>query len=614
MAYLVFARKWRPQVFEDVVGQEHITDTLKRAIEKDRVAHAYIFSGTRGVGKTTTARILAKALNCEKGPTPTPCGTCESCKSVTSGNSFDVMEIDGASNNGVDHIRDLRENIGYTSMGGKYRIVIIDEVHMLSNAAFNALLKTLEEPPEKVIFILATTKPNKILDTIHSRCQRFDFRPISAEHIRGQLVKICTKEQIVYDDKSLELVAEKADGSMRDALSLLDQVYSSCNEDLSEEQVRSVLGLVDTHVYHAIMDSVQTGSFAAVLATLQETLRKGYDIEEFLRGLLDYLRTLLFLAIPGGVSSLADTLEPQYREVSSRFSEGDLLRFSEMATEAEKELRYSSIPRFVIERLLVKMAFMDQTVTVEQLMGIASRGGGGPVANMSTPTPLQPAPSTPELIEPPTISDPVVHMPPIVPESTPQDRVAESLPVIEEPVPPMATVSVTAPSQPLEEVTRVPVSAQEVGETPPSVPEKALPISSQTIKDPVVLWKEFLKELETRRQMLAVQLQKGTPSAHENTLVLTLPFGSDFIQEQLELDKNTIEEELATFSESTWLFSVLCAAKSTESVQQEEKEVALEKEKPIVEKPRVPPNLEEDIRNEPIIQKVIDVFNGEVIS
>ncbi len=199
MAYLVFARKWRPLAFEDVVGQAHITDTLKRAIEKDRVAHAYIFTGTRGVGKTTTARIMARALNCDNGPTTEPCGTCNSCQAVINGNSFDVMEIDGASNNGVDQIRELRDNIGYTSMGGKYRIFVIDEVHMLSTGAFNALLKTLEEPPEKVIFIFATTEPHKIPDTIHSRCQRFDFRAISEEQIGGHLKKICTKESINFD-------------------------------------------------------------------------------------------------------------------------------------------------------------------------------------------------------------------------------------------------------------------------------------------------------------------------------------------------------------------------------------------------------------------------------
>jgi DNA polymerase-3 subunit gamma/tau len=253
MSYLVFARKWRPLTFDDVVGQEHVTGTLKKAIEKNRIAHAYIFSGTRGVGKTTTARILARALNCDKGPTPDPCGTCDSCKGVVSGSSFDVLEIDGASNNSVDDIRQLRENVGYSAMGGKYRIFVIDEVHMLSKAAFNALLKTLEEPPPGVIFIFATTEPQKIPATIHSRCQRYDFRRIVPEQILERLEKICTTETISYEKAALMLIARKADGSMRDALSLLDQVCSYCPERLAEQEVRLVLGLVGMEVYAKIM-------------------------------------------------------------------------------------------------------------------------------------------------------------------------------------------------------------------------------------------------------------------------------------------------------------------------------------------------------------------------
>jgi DNA polymerase-3 subunit gamma/tau len=238
MSYVVFARKWRPLTFEDVVGQEHITETLKKAIEKDRVAHAYIFTGTRGVGKTTTARILARALNCENGPTPNPCGVCGACKNIMSGSSFDVIEIDGASNNSVEDIREIRDNIHYSSMGGKYRIYVIDEVHMLTKSAFNALLKTLEEPPPQVIFIFATTEPQKIPATIQSRCQRYDFRRISTEQIVERLTKICADENIAFSSGALTILARKAEGSMRDALSLLDQVCSFCQESIGEKDVR----------------------------------------------------------------------------------------------------------------------------------------------------------------------------------------------------------------------------------------------------------------------------------------------------------------------------------------------------------------------------------------
>ena len=348
MSYLVFARKWRPLTFDDVIGQEHITDTLKKAIEKNRVAHAFIFTGTRGVGKTTSARILARALNCEKGPTPNPCGVCTSCKDVLSGASFDVLEIDGASNNSVDDIRELRDNIGYSSMGGKYRIFVIDEVHMLSKPAFNALLKTLEEPPKNVIFIFATTEPQKIPQTIHSRCQRYDFRRIGAEKILERLIHICTAENINFERSALMLVARKAEGSMRDALSLLDQVYSFCRENLTEKEVRSVLGLVGMEVFERVMDAVAEKNAVPALNIIQEVLVQGFDLQEFIQGLQEHVRNLLFARIPGALESRGIELETdtiQKFEVSARrFSEGDLLRMSEIIKKAEYDLKWSAFP------------------------------------------------------------------------------------------------------------------------------------------------------------------------------------------------------------------------------------------------------------------------------
>jgi DNA polymerase-3 subunit gamma/tau len=348
MSYLVFARKWRPLTFDDVVGQEHVTGTLKKAIEKNRIAHAYIFSGTRGVGKTTTARILARALNCDKGPTPDPCGICDSCKGVVSGSSFDVLEIDGASNNSVDDIRQLRENVGYSAMGGKYRIFVIDEVHMLSKAAFNALLKTLEEPPSGVIFIFATTEPQKIPATIHSRCQRYDFRRIVPEQILERLEKICTEEKISFEKAALMLIARKADGSMRDALSLLDQVCSYCPERLTEKEVRLVLGLVGMEVYARIMEAIAAKTPASALQVVQEVLYQGFDLHEFVVGLEEHLRNLLFSRIPGALESGGMVVEKavaeQLRASSGRFSEGDLLRMMEIARKAENDLKWSALP------------------------------------------------------------------------------------------------------------------------------------------------------------------------------------------------------------------------------------------------------------------------------
>ncbi len=372
MSYLVFARKWRPLTFEDVVGQQHITDTLKRAIEKDRVAHAYIFTGTRGVGKTTSARILARALNCDQGPTPNPCGTCESCQNIINGSSFDVMEIDGASNNGVDNIRELRDNLNYNSMGGKFRIIVIDEVHMLSKGAFNALLKTLEEPPKNVIFIFATTEPQKIPDTIHSRCQRYDFRRISTEHIAGQLERICTKEQIPFDKGGLTLIARRADGSMRDSLSLLDQVYSFCSNGINETEVRSVLGLVEMDVYNTILDAAAANEPAPALLAVEDVLNRGFDLLEFVTGFQEYLRTLLFTRLPGVLESQRldisrDTVKLK-TETASKFSEGDLLRMAEILKRCEAEMKWSAYPRFLVETTLLKIVYMDCTVTIQSVI------------------------------------------------------------------------------------------------------------------------------------------------------------------------------------------------------------------------------------------------------
>jgi len=379
MSYLVFARKWRPLTFDDVVGQEHITETLKKAIEKNRVAHAYIFTGTRGVGKTTSARILARALNCEKGPTTTPCGVCTYCKDIISGASFDVLEIDGASNNSVDDIRELRDNIGYSSMGGKYRIFVIDEVHMLSKSAFNALLKTLEEPPKNVIFIFATTEPQKIPQTIHSRCQRYDFRRIGAEQILERLVHICTVEQITFERSALMLVARKADGSMRDALSLLDQVYSFCRENLLEKEVRAVLGLVGGDVYERIITSIVEKTPAPALKTVQDVLFQGFDLQEFILGLQEHIRNLLFARIPGALESRGIDMEPamvqRFVEAASKFSEGDLLRMTEVVRKAEQDLKWSAFPRFVVELMLLKLIYLDSTISMEQLIKVLGDSG-----------------------------------------------------------------------------------------------------------------------------------------------------------------------------------------------------------------------------------------------
>ena len=374
MAYLVFARKWRPMSFDDVVGQEHITNTIKRMITTEKIGHSYIFTGTRGVGKTTTARILARALNCEKGPTPEPCGECSACKSAINGSNFNVIEFDAASNSGVGDIKELMEAVNYVPVGSgdKYRVFLIDEAHMLTKQAWNSLLKTLEEPPANVLFIFATTEAEKILQTIISRSIRFDFRPISEEAIFKQLAKICNSENIKFEDNALRLISQKANGSMRDSLSLLEQVRSFCEAELNENATREVLGMISTETYEKILTLANERKIPEILEIFDKTLNDGYDISEFIEGLQSFLRSLLFLKIRENRRDARHNLLESY-------SEGDILRICEMVSACQKELQYSSFRRFAAERLLVKIANIDKTITISQVLDFLKESEGGSV-------------------------------------------------------------------------------------------------------------------------------------------------------------------------------------------------------------------------------------------
>ncbi|HNS26120.1 MAG TPA: DNA polymerase III subunit gamma/tau, partial [Methanobacteriaceae archaeon] len=284
--YQSIYRKWRPQSFEDIVGQNHITQTLKNAIKMNRIAHAYLFSGPRGVGKTTTARIFAKALNCEKGPTETPCGQCSRCIRISQGQSLDVLEIDGASNRGIEEIRELRSKIGFAPAEGKYKIYIIDEVHMLTDPAFNALLKTLEEPPSQVLFIFATTAPYKVPNTILSRCQSFNFRRISIEEMVEKLKKITDEEKINIDSSSLRLIAESATGSMRDAESILDQVIAYSENKVTAQEVRDILGLLPHEIFYQFFDNIINHNTETALKLINKLVKEGVELNKFVQDLI----------------------------------------------------------------------------------------------------------------------------------------------------------------------------------------------------------------------------------------------------------------------------------------------------------------------------------------
>ncbi len=373
--YLVTARKYRPSLFKELVAQEHVTDTLKNALRLDRLAHAYLFSGPRGVGKTTAARILAKAINCEtpraeREDEAEPCCECDSCVSFEEGRSLNVFEMDAASNNKVDDVRELREKVRIPPQGDRKKVYILDEVHMLSKQAFNALLKTLEEPPAHALFIFATTEPHKVLPTILSRCQRFDFRRIPVPKMVDRLREICETEGVEADEESLMLLARKGNGALRDALSAFDQAISLCGKTLTYGELTQALGVVDQDLYFDLTDHVATQDTAGVLELVREVVRSGYDLQEFLVGLAEHLRNLLVARSLGGeaLAEVAESTRAQYAEAAQRFGEADLLRLLTIAGDAQDEVKNSPQPRLKLETTLLKMAQMRRAADLQTVL------------------------------------------------------------------------------------------------------------------------------------------------------------------------------------------------------------------------------------------------------
>ncbi len=388
MSYLVLARKWRPQSWEEVIGQDHVVTTLKNAVEQNRTAHAYLFSGPRGVGKTTVARILAKTLNCENRKTVSPCGACASCIEISESRSIDVMEIDGASNRGIEDARELKGKIQYTPVIGKYRIYIIDEVHMLTKEAFNALLKTLEEPPGHVIFIFATTEIHRVPGTIVSRCQRFDFHRISFREINDHLKTICTKENIEIDEGALFLIARKADGSVRDGQSILDQMVSFASGRITEQTVVHALGLIENELFFEVTEVIKAKNAEKAYALVDRIVSGGYDLQEFLSGLIEHLRNLLIVSELSSAESIeaGQEIKKQYLEQAKYFKAGDAMRLIRIVNDARLSLRFSDQPRIPLELAMLKMIKMDQTVTIEELLSrLAGNPGAGRSSEPGTP-------------------------------------------------------------------------------------------------------------------------------------------------------------------------------------------------------------------------------------
>ncbi len=368
--YLVTARKYRPQHFSELIAQAHVAQGLMNALKLNRVAHAYLFTGPRGVGKTTAARILAKAINCTQNDNVEPCSRCPSCIDFETQRSLSIFEIDAASNNKVEDIRELRENVLIPPQGGHRKIYIIDEVHMLSNAAFNALLKTLEEPPPHVLFIFATTEPHKVLATILSRCQRFDFRRIPTHEIVNHLSTICDRENISADDDALHLVAQKGDGAMRDALSVFDQAIALCGTDLKYSTLADALRVVDVELFFETTRHIKERSSGGILSLAHQVISEGHDIKEFLDGLAEHIRNLLVAHTLGvnGLVDLSKNLKERYVQASAEFSEIILLRLLMVIEETQTKLPTSNSPRLSVELALVKMTRMADSVDISEAL------------------------------------------------------------------------------------------------------------------------------------------------------------------------------------------------------------------------------------------------------
>ncbi len=371
MDYLVLARKWRPQVFADVIGQDHVVRTLQNAIRQGRIAHALVFSGPRGIGKTSVARILAKALNCENGPAETPCNVCTNCREITDGVSMDVREIDGASNRGIDEIRELRENVKFAPLSCRYKVYIIDEVHMLTKEAFNALLKTIEEPPPHVVFMFATTEIHKVPATILSRCQRHDLRRMSLRQIADALRKIALAEGIEISDTGLTWIADGAEGSMRDAQSIFDQVISYAGSVIQDSDVETLLGFTDRKLLYDLSRAVLGRDGKAALAVLEEAYYGGLDMKQFYQMLLRHFMNLLLartVAKGEGLIDLPDHEVAQLKEQAGSASDETLRRLLDILMAEDEEVRRSQNPRLVMEYTLIKMASLEPLIPVDELL------------------------------------------------------------------------------------------------------------------------------------------------------------------------------------------------------------------------------------------------------
>ncbi len=590
MSYLVLARKYRPQSFEELVGQEHVSQTLVNAINSGRVHHAFLFTGARGVGKTSAARIFAKALNCEQGLSPQPCQQCPSCLEITAGQGLDVFEIDGASNTGVDDIRELRENIRYLPSHSRFKIFIIDEVHMLSINAFNALLKTLEEPPDHAKFIFATTEPHKIPITILSRCQRFDFRKISLLAIVEHLRKMVDAEQVEISDRSLALVARRGEGSMRDALSTLDQVLAFCGNQVADEEVQGLLGMVDRRLLLDMVEGIIECDSRRVLDGVRRVDDLGHSFRQFCQELVESFRTLVLIKVveePGDL--LEETVDELARlqQLADRCGVEDLQRVLTLLVKTEAELSGSSFPRLALEMTLVRLTHLPPGKEIGALLrkveDLERRlTGNGPAVAVAAVTPPIAERSPPVRREEP---------PPVRREEPPPVRREEPPPVRREEPRPAKVVSV-APST---------VVAEPVASAEPALPAA---VADQTC------WPKLVQHVRKERPRIGSILEHGRLVRFSlPELEVGFVAGSFYLEQMKDAETAEVFQELA---EGFFQQSLKLRIVAVDGGQGARVPPSLAEERRSRETGRKE-QLEQEARKHPVVKAAQEILGGEIV-
>lgn len=597
MSYQVIARKWRPQSFKDLVGQEHVSQTLLNALRHDRLPQALLFTGVRGTGKTSSARILAKSLRCPNAVDFVPCGVCSECDDVANGRSLDVIEIDGASNNGVDAIRELRETVGYMPSSGRYKIYIIDEVHMLSTSAFNALLKTLEEPPPHVVFIMATTEVQKIPSTILSRCQRFDFRRIPSRQIAQQLAKITEAEGVKTEPEALWLIARQADGSMRDSQSLLDQVITFCNGAVTLQQAIDVLGLTDRTLLLETMASLVQRNTQAAVDVVEKIFKSGYDPKVFAQDLLEEIRNALLVRLcgedPSRVVDLPDTEIDALRDLSQALTDEDLHMLFDMTLKGVNDLLRSQDPRIVLEMLLLRMA------AAPRIASLAALASGAVVL----PTMVAASASAPATSAPSTASSTAPSAKPAAaPAAAPSEKYS------------MSSFTRAASGVPGAPITTGKTNPPPVAS--PSAPVAPKPVSdeSRPLIDPAKAndpWYKFVAEVEKSNTLLGAMLANTHMISEEgNRLTIGVPRKMGFMFDKVK-EPETLKR-IENFIETFWNKKLTVEVKLAD--EKAEKASATPRAQAVEEKSAKKKSIEQAIEQNPLVQTAQNIFKTQIKS